>query len=129
MQKVVAEFDEWEMDGGEEKMMVNVGEPLPRVVSGGAPCLQKATEATSDLKHALEKVYLSRSANEDGGSCVSSSSSSPYSKACVVSETVVAKSAPKHATQAFMFLNETPAAHVFFFVIYVYIFSYFSYSI
>ncbi|KAF3630121.1 hypothetical protein FXO38_27334 [Capsicum annuum] len=91
MQKVVAEFDEWEMDGGEEKMMVNVGEPLPRVVSGGAPCLQKATEATSDLKHALEKVYLSRSANEDGGSCVSSSSSSPYSKACVVSETVVAK--------------------------------------
>ncbi|PHU29056.1 hypothetical protein BC332_01149, partial [Capsicum chinense] len=110
MQKVVAEFDEWEMDGGEEKMMVNVGEPLLRVVSGGAPSLQEATEATSDLKHALKKVYLSGSANEDGGSCESGSSSSPYSKACVVSETVVIKSAPKHATQAFMFLNETPAA-------------------
>ncbi|KAF3640724.1 putative transcription factor-like [Capsicum annuum] len=38
-----------------------------------------------------------------------SSSSSPYSKACVVSETVVTKSAPKHAIQAFRFLNETSA--------------------
>ncbi|PHT34109.1 hypothetical protein CQW23_25909 [Capsicum baccatum] len=55
MQKVAAEFNDWEMVGGEEEMMVSVGEPLPRVVFGGAPSLQEATEATADLKHALEK--------------------------------------------------------------------------
>ncbi|KAF3617021.1 putative transcription factor-like [Capsicum annuum] len=91
MQKVVAEFDDWEMAGEEVEMMVSVGEPLPRVVFGGAPSLQEATEATSDLKHALKKVYLSGLANKDDGSCVSGSSSSPYSKACVISETIVTK--------------------------------------
>ncbi|KAF3677679.1 hypothetical protein FXO38_03672 [Capsicum annuum] len=59
MQKVVAEFNDWEMVGGEEEMMVSVGEPLPRVVFGGAPSLQQATEATADLKHALENVVAS----------------------------------------------------------------------
>ena len=58
MQKVVAEFDDWEMAGEEVEMMVSVGEPLPRVVFGGAPSLQEATEATSDLKHALEKYVI-----------------------------------------------------------------------
>ncbi|PHT83742.1 hypothetical protein T459_12185 [Capsicum annuum] len=49
------------MVGGEEEMIVSVGEPLQRVVFGGAQSLQKATEATSDLIHALKKyldVYL-----------------------------------------------------------------------
>ncbi|KAM3340509.1 hypothetical protein P3S68_030380 [Capsicum galapagoense] len=89
------------MAGGEEEMMVSIGELLSRVVFGGVSSLQEVTEATSDLKHALKKVYFSGSANKDGGSCVSGSSSSPYSKACVVTETVVTKSVPKHAIQAF----------------------------
>ncbi|XP_015082238.1 uncharacterized protein LOC107025947 isoform X1 [Solanum pennellii] len=106
--KMVSDFDDWEMAGGEEEMMVNPGEPLPRLVFGGAPSLQEATEATSDLKDAL--VYLSGSANGNGGSCISGSSSSPVSKACVVSETIVTKSVPKHAVQAYRVLSEIPAA-------------------
>ncbi|PHT59974.1 hypothetical protein CQW23_02337 [Capsicum baccatum] len=58
MQKLVAEFDDWEMADGEEEIKVSVGEPLSRVVFGGAPSLQEATEATSDLKHALKKSVV-----------------------------------------------------------------------
>ncbi|PHU17497.1 hypothetical protein BC332_13192 [Capsicum chinense] len=101
------------MAGGEKEMMVSFGEPLSRVVFCGVPSLQKSTKATSDLKHALKKIYFCGSANENGGSCVSGSSSSLYSKACVVSETVVTNSAPKHTMQAFRFLNETLAAQPF----------------
>ncbi|XP_060190813.1 uncharacterized protein LOC132620130 isoform X2 [Lycium barbarum] len=103
VERIVTEFDDWEMAGGEE-------EPLPRVVFGGAPSLKEATEATSDLKDALQKVYLSEPANEYRGSCLSGSSLSPFSKACAGSGTVVTKSVPKHAMQAFRFLSETPAA-------------------
>lgn len=109
VRKMVSDFDDWEMAGGEEEMMVNPGQPLPRLVFGGAPSLQEATEATSDLKDALEMVYLSGPANEYGGSCLSGSSSTPFSKACVVTETVITKSVPKHAMQAFRFLKENPA--------------------
>lgn len=63
---------------------------------------------------------MSGSANGNGGSCISGSSSSPVSKACVVSETIVTKSVPKHAVQAYRVLSEIPAAQVSFFVIFVY---------
>ncbi|PHT34193.1 hypothetical protein CQW23_25993 [Capsicum baccatum] len=34
MKKAVAEFDEWEMAGGEEEIMISIDEPLPRIVFG-----------------------------------------------------------------------------------------------
>ncbi|KAI8011491.1 hypothetical protein LOK49_LG06G00586 [Camellia lanceoleosa] len=116
VQRPCWELDEWEFAGGVEDQMT--GEPMPRLVFGGAPTLQEAKEATSDLKDALEKVYLS-SPNSTGcsdsrmvghESALSLLSKPEYqeTKACVVSETT-APSVPKNALKAFRLLNENPA--------------------
>lgn len=51
--------DDWEFAGGiEEEVPTAIsggGEPMPRVLFGGAPTLEEAKEATSDLKDALDK--------------------------------------------------------------------------
>lgn len=58
MQRSCWELDDWEFAGGKEEEMVAAGEPLPRLVFGGAPSLQEAKEATFDLKDALHKYVL-----------------------------------------------------------------------
>ena len=58
VQRPCWELDEWEFAGAEEEMIVQPRDPMPRLVFGGAPTLQEAKDATSELKDALEK-YIS----------------------------------------------------------------------
>lgn len=54
---VPAVWDDW--DFAEEELVMASEEPKPRIVFGSVPSLQEAKEATTELKDALEKVYLS----------------------------------------------------------------------
>ncbi|CDP05826.1 unnamed protein product [Coffea canephora] len=108
VQKPCWEFDDWELAGGEEDLFGGSGVSTPRLVFGGAPSIAEAKEATYELKEALEKVYLSAPSTPKTGLSGLSRSEVPETKACVTSETILAP-APKHAIQAFTFLNESPA--------------------
>ncbi|KAL7218125.1 hypothetical protein ACSBR2_011405 [Camellia fascicularis] len=104
VQRPCWELDEWEFAGGVEDQMI--GEPMPRLVFGGAPTLQEAKEATSDLKDALEND--SRMVGHESALSLLSKPEYQETKACVVSETT-APSVPKNALKAFRLLNENPA--------------------
>ncbi|KAK9049439.1 hypothetical protein SSX86_031593 [Deinandra increscens subsp. villosa] len=49
--------DDWEFAGGEDELFMEAGEPMPRIVFGGAPTIQEAKQATSDLNYALENLH------------------------------------------------------------------------
>ena len=49
------EINDWEFAGFEEEIPSASGDPLPRLVFGGAPSIEEAKEATTELKDALEK--------------------------------------------------------------------------
>lgn len=102
VQRPVWELDEWEFAGGEEEAIVDSGESMARVVFGGVPTINEAKEATSELKDALERVYLKPPSTKPEDSYTVGQEHS--SKACVSSE------APMHAIQAFRMLSESPAA-------------------
>uniref|UniRef100_A0A5B6YW31 Uncharacterized protein n=1 Tax=Davidia involucrata TaxID=16924 RepID=A0A5B6YW31_DAVIN len=120
VQRPCWEIDDWEFAGGEEDLFMESREQMPRLVFGGAPTLQEAKEATSELKDALEKVYLSSPKSTGGGGSLIAGQESGLSllpnseyletKACVASETTGSHAVPKNALQAFRFLNESPAA-------------------
>lgn len=94
-------FDDWEF--AEDELFMEAGEPMPRLVFGGAPSIQEAKQATSDLNYALEKTYLSSNAtNEQMGHV--------ETEPCLVSETLVTPLASKQAIHAFRLLNENPKA-------------------
>ncbi|KAI3810000.1 hypothetical protein L1987_19605 [Smallanthus sonchifolius] len=99
--------DDWELAGVEDELFMEAGEPMPRLVFGGAPSIQEAKQATSDLNYALEKTYLLPNATNGQGL---SDSESVETKPCLVSETLVAPLPSKHAIQAFRLLNENPKA-------------------
>ncbi|GFZ07470.1 uncharacterized conserved protein [Actinidia rufa] len=114
VQRPCWELDDWEFAGAEEEMIVQPREPMPRLVFGCAPTLQEAKDATSELKDALEKVYLSSPNSTGCGDSYMSDNESTLSllsetKACVTSETTVA-SVPKNALQAFRLLHESSTA-------------------
>ncbi|KAL6543214.1 hypothetical protein OROHE_010734 [Orobanche hederae] len=113
-------IDDWVFAGGEaDEVVASAGEPIPRVIFGGAPSLQEAKEATSELTVALEKF--------DPKACLSSPNSVKYegsfladknsslslsnkpiieTEACVASEVAV----PAPAIMAFRVLHESPMA-------------------
>ncbi|XVF34114.1 hypothetical protein REPUB_Repub18cG0029600 [Reevesia pubescens] len=107
--------DDWEFAGGvEEEVAVGGstsvsggGEPMARLLFGGVPSLEEAKEATTDLKEALDKVYLSppKSADTTEASLITNSEET---KDCVAFD-VKATSVPKPAIQAFKLLNDSPA--------------------
>ncbi|KAM7492648.1 hypothetical protein LguiA_035569 [Lonicera macranthoides] len=121
VQKPLGEIGDWEFAGGNEEMFVGEsGEYMPRLVFGGVPTLDEAQVATSELKEALEKTYLSPKSTGWTGSLISNKesglqrlSNDEYleTKACVTtSDTTLTPVVPKHAMQAFMFLNQSAAA-------------------
>ncbi|XP_022716994.1 uncharacterized protein LOC111275747 [Durio zibethinus] len=106
--------DDWEFAGGVEEEVATAipggGEPMARVLFGGVPSLEEAKEAATDLKDALDKVYLSspNSADSTQASCLSLLSNTEETKDCVAYD-IKATSVPKPAIQAFKLLNESPA--------------------
>ncbi|KAL6544415.1 hypothetical protein OROMI_023277 [Orobanche minor] len=52
-------IDDWVFAGGEaDEVVASADEPIPRVIFGGAPSLQEAKEATSELTVALENCLI-----------------------------------------------------------------------
>lgn len=96
-------FDDWDFVGDDMPIVDRVGGDVtsPRVVFGAVPSIEEAREATSELKDALDQVYLS--SPKSSGSL--NSLSLPETKACVTHESSVQQNA---AVQAFMLLKEDP---------------------
>ncbi|CBI20469.3 unnamed protein product, partial [Vitis vinifera] len=109
------ELDDWEFASVEEEINIGTGEPLPRVVFGGVPTLQEAKEATSELKDALDQLYLSpsrsiRSGVQQLGLLQIANSDHLETKACVATTENTVATVPAHAIQAFAYLKDSPAA-------------------
>ncbi|CAL0328907.1 unnamed protein product [Lupinus luteus] len=101
------DLEDWELTDGE---------PLPRVVFDAVPTFQEAKEATTELKDAIDKIYLSSHSSQCEGSSpgsqvsvLSPTDSEPETKSCVV-EAISHPSVPKHALQAFQLLSANTGA-------------------
>lgn len=51
-------IQDWEFAGGEDDLVMESGEPMPRLVFGGVPTLKETQEATSELRDVLDKYFL-----------------------------------------------------------------------
>ncbi|KAK6132973.1 hypothetical protein DH2020_033264 [Rehmannia glutinosa] len=106
-------IDDWVFAGGEGDEVLSAAEPMPRVVFGGAPSLQEAKEATSELTVALEKAYLSSPNSVEGSVVADNDSSLSLSNKQVVENkacNAIAPAVPAPAIMAFRFLRESSAA-------------------
>lgn len=95
-------WDDWEFTGGHEHEAAAALDPPPRLVFGPAPTLEEATDATADLKEAIEKVYFS-SGNVEEAIKVNEVSDIGKSAA-------ILPSMPKHVVQAFSLLHGSQEA-------------------
>jgi hypothetical protein len=100
-------IDDWELAGGGEDMFQVSGAANKRLVFGTVPTLQEAQAATSQLKDAFESSLMS---DIESGSHKQSSSEHSVTKACLTSSgNTLGPILPKQATQALIFLNQSPA--------------------
>ncbi|KAK6154375.1 hypothetical protein DH2020_008623 [Rehmannia glutinosa] len=113
VQRLCLGIDDWVFAGGEGDEVLSAAEPMPRVVFGGAPSLQEAKEATSELTVALEKAYLSSPNSVEGSVVADNDSSLSLSNKQVVENkacNAIAPAVPAPAIMAFRFLRESSAA-------------------
>lgn len=107
------ELDDWEFADEGELVMV-AGEPMPRVVFQGVPTFEEAKEATTELKEAIDKVYLSPDSSHSEGSShgseVSVLSPTQVETECKIVEAISSPLVPKHALQAFKLLSTSSQA-------------------
>ncbi|WOL05163.1 hypothetical protein Cni_G13889 [Canna indica] len=94
------EFASWEED--EKCVSLDSLHSAPRLVFGPVPTLEEARDATSDLKDAIEKVYLSPSADESSPLTVHMSI--PHEALSII------PSIPRHIVQTFSLLQGSPEA-------------------
>ncbi|KAK7262679.1 hypothetical protein RJT34_30254 [Clitoria ternatea] len=102
-----APWDDWEFaDDGEVDM--------PRVLFGSVPSFDEAKEATSELKEAIDKIYLSPNSSQSdwasphGQVSVLPPFHEPVNKSCVLE--AIYPSVPNHAIQAFQLLSTSSEA-------------------
>ncbi|KAL1363245.1 uncharacterized protein [Arachis hypogaea] len=107
------ELDDWEFADEGELVMV-AGEPMPRVVFQGVPTFEEAKEATTELKEAIDKVYLSPDSSHSEvsshGSEVSVLSPTQVEAESKIAEAISSPLVPKHALQAFKLLSTSSQA-------------------
>ncbi|XP_057752243.1 uncharacterized protein LOC130970248 isoform X1 [Arachis stenosperma] len=107
------ELDDWEFADEGELVMV-AGEPMPRVVFQGVPTFEEAKEATTELKEAIDKVYLSPDSSHSEvsshGSEVSVLSPTQVEAESKIVEAISSPLVPKHALQAFKLLSTSSQA-------------------
>ncbi|XP_019183402.1 PREDICTED: uncharacterized protein LOC109178241 [Ipomoea nil] len=105
--KPFLEFDDWGFSDEEET-------PPARLVFGSAPTLQEAKEATSELKEAIDNLFLYPNyfgCSQATGGDLSSSFHSLKTQGCDNSDgTISTHATPRNALQAFRLLSESAAA-------------------
>ncbi|ESW05038.1 hypothetical protein PHAVU_011G146700 [Phaseolus vulgaris] len=102
-----APWDDW--DFAEDGDLV-----VPRMVFGSAPTFEEAKEATTELKDAIDQVYLSPDSSKysspgDEVSTLSPTLYEPVNRSCVF-DTISNPSVPNHAIQAFNLLSTSHEA-------------------
>ncbi|CAL0323554.1 unnamed protein product [Lupinus luteus] len=110
------DLEDWEV-AGDGVLIMEAGEAMPRVVFRAVPSFQEAKAATTELKDAIDSIYLkSSSSSEYEGSSPGSQDSvvSPFNNELETKfraiDAISNPSVPKHAFQAFQLLSGSPEA-------------------